>query len=189
MTTSAAEILLHPVRLRIVLAMGDERLTTADIARYLQDVAQATLYRHISVLAEAGVLEVVAERRVRGSVERTYALASGAASLGPEDAAAMSNEEHMRGFITFVASLIDEFARYLGDPTAKPAEDTVGYRQVALWLDDAERDRMVEGLGAVLERYRRHEPNGERTRVLLNTILIPDLVATTRAEKDARSSD
>jgi hypothetical protein len=161
--------------------MGDDQLTTTDIAQHLPDVAQATLYRQISVLVEAGVLAVVAERRVRGSVERTYALASGAASLGPEDAAAMTTDEHMRGFITFVASLIDEFARYLGDASAKPAEDTVGYRQIALWIDDAERDRLAEGLGAVLERYREHEPKGERTRVLLNTILIPDLVATVQA--------
>ena len=53
MTSSAAAVLLHPVRLRIVLAMGDEQLTTAEIAQHLPDVAQATLYRQVAVLADA----------------------------------------------------------------------------------------------------------------------------------------
>ena len=188
MPTSAAEVLLHPVRLRIVLAMGDDQLTTAEIAQHLPDVAQATLYRQIALLADAGVLEVVGERRVRGSVERTYSLVTGAASLGREDAATMSREEHLRGFITFAASLIDAFGRYVGDPAATPANDMMGYRQVALWLDEAERDRLVAELSGVVERYRPNEADGARTRVLFNSIFIPDLVATDRAEGSAGSA-
>jgi DNA-binding transcriptional ArsR family regulator len=189
MTTSAAAVLLHPARLRIVLALGDERLTTAEIGQHLPDVAQATLYRQVAVLAEAGVLEVVAERRVRGSVERTYSLVTSAATLGPEDAARMSEEEHLRGFITFAASLIDAFGRYISDPAATPASDMMGYRQVALWLDEGERERLTADLREVLERYRANDAKGDRTRVLLNNILIPDLVATGRGEGRSRSRD
>jgi DNA-binding transcriptional ArsR family regulator len=189
MTTSAAAVLLHPVRLRIVLAMGDEQLTTAEIAQHLPDVAQATLYRHVAVLADAGVLQVAAERRVRGSVERTYSLVTSAATLGPEDAGRMSQEEHLRGFITFAASLIDAFGRYISDPAATPASDMMGYRQVALWLDENERERLTADLREVLERYRANDADGDRTRVLLNTILIPDLVATERSEEQNEPRD
>src|SRR3712207_9270812 len=96
---ATADLLLHPVRLRIVQAfLGDRTLTTADLHAELPDVPVATLYRHVGVLAEAGVLEVVGERRVRGSTERTYRLGAGAASGGPGGAAAMGREEHRRGF-------------------------------------------------------------------------------------------
>ncbi len=63
MSQTPAEILLHPVRLRIVLAFGAEQLTTAQLADRLPDIAHATLYRQIATLADAGMLEVVDERR------------------------------------------------------------------------------------------------------------------------------
>ena len=116
MSQTRAEILLHPVRLRIVLAFGAERLTTAQLSHRLPDVAHATLYRQVAALAEAGMLEVVSERRVRGGVERTYVLAADAATLGPVDASGMSKDELLSGFVVFAGTLIDAFGRYLEDP-------------------------------------------------------------------------
>jgi DNA-binding transcriptional ArsR family regulator len=176
-----AEILLHPNRLRIVLAFGAEHLTTAEVADRLPDIAQATLYRQVATLADAGLLEVVNERRIRGGVERTYALASDAARLGPEDASAMSNDELLRGFVVFAGTLIDALGRYLDDPAAKPGEDPVGYRQAAIWLDDAERAELFERLRSAVGPYLENEPTEDRERLLLNTILIPDR-STTRTD-------
>src|SRR5690606_38147985 len=80
------ELVLHPVRLRIVQAfLGARRLTTAGLQRELADVTPATLYRHVGALHDGGVLEVVEERHVRGATERTYALRTEAASVPPEE--------------------------------------------------------------------------------------------------------
>ena len=49
-----SDILLHPVRLRIVLAVANDEITTADLAERLPDVATATLYRHIATLLDKG---------------------------------------------------------------------------------------------------------------------------------------
>src|SRR5688572_22230357 len=101
----SADLLLHPVRLRVVQAfLGDRVLTTADLHAELPDVPVATLYRHVGVLADAGVLTVVGERKVRGAAERSYRLDLAAASLGPADAAAMTAEDHRRAFTTFAAA-------------------------------------------------------------------------------------
>ena len=79
----SAELLLHPVRLRIVQAfLGEGELTTADLRARLTDVSPATLYRQVATLAAGGVLEVAAERRVRGAVERTYRLRPERAAVG-----------------------------------------------------------------------------------------------------------
>src|SRR3712207_7243752 len=96
---ATADLLLHPVRLRIVQAfLGDRTLTTADLRSELPDVPAATLYRHVGVLADAGVLAVVGERKVRGAAERSYRLELPAASVDEEDAAAITPEEHRRAF-------------------------------------------------------------------------------------------
>src|SRR3954451_24255716 len=129
------ELLLHPIRLRLLQAfLGDRTLTTADLRAELPDVPVATLYRHVSVLADAGVLAVVGERKVRGAAERSYRLDLAAASVDSEDAAAMTAGEHRRAFTTFAASLMADFDRYVtraapdgGSPNL--AADRVGYRQ------------------------------------------------------------
>src|SRR5687767_10526142 len=70
-----ADILLHPVRLRIVQALSDGRaLTTSELCARLPDASKATVYRHVALLAAHGFLVVHGERRVRGVVERTYRL-------------------------------------------------------------------------------------------------------------------
>ena len=174
----SAEILLHPIRLRVVLAMGPERMTTSELAERLPDVAHATLYRQVATLADAGLLEVVDERQVRGGMERTYALVTEAAQLTPEDVAAMSAEELQRGFIIFAGSLIATLGRYLEDPRAKPAQDALSYRQAALWLTEEERRELIRRLRSLLGPFLEHGPGAQRQRVLLSTILIPDLTAS-----------
>ena len=174
---ATADLLLHPVRLRIVQAfLGERTLTTADLRTELPDVPSATLYRHVGVLAEAGVLVVVGERRVRGAAERSYRLVTGAASVGAADAAAMSVDEHRRAFATFVAALLADFDRYAdaaAGPGLDPAADGVGYRQLALWLDDEEFSELVTELRAVLTARTVLEPDGVRRRRIVSQVFLP----------------
>src|SRR5262245_35534684 len=93
------ELLLHPVRIRIVHAMaGGRTLTTAGLCARLPDVPKTTVYRHVSLLAASGVLEVVGEQRVRGAIERRYQLNRAQAVISPEAAASMSRTDHRQGF-------------------------------------------------------------------------------------------
>ena len=185
MSPAHADILLHPIRLRIVLVLAAERrMTTAALAERLPDVAHATLYRHVATLAEAGIVEVVDERRVRGGVERTYALVASAAQLGPEEVAEATPEELLRGFAVFAGSLVDAFARYVTDPRARPSEDPVSYRQAALWLDEDGRAELVERVRTAVEPLLLNGPAEGREHVLLSTVLIPDLAGTPGDDAD-----
>src|ERR1700761_3747624 len=104
---ATADLLLHPVRLRLVKAfLGDRTLTARQLATELPDVPPATIYRHLGRLAHAGVLRVVAERRVRGTVERTYGLDLAASQVSPDEVAALTPDEHGRAFVAYVAGLL-----------------------------------------------------------------------------------
>lgn len=173
---ASADLLLHPVRLRIVQALlGHRALTTGELATELPDVPPATLYRQVAVLAGAGVLEVVGERKVRGAVERTYRLVLEAASVGAEEAAAMDVEQHRRAFATFVAALLADFDRYLDGSGGAPdlVGDGVGYRQAALWLTDEEFGILLAELQAAVMSRMANRPAAGRRRRVLSTVLLP----------------
>ena len=129
------DLLLHPVRLRIVHAMSGGRVrTTSDLCADLPGVPKTTVYRHVSLLAEAGVLEVEGEQRVHGAVERRYRLHRTRAVIDQETAASMTLDDHRQAFAAAMATLLAEFNTYLDQEKADPAADSVGYVQVPLWL-------------------------------------------------------
>lgn len=176
---ATADLLLHPVRLRILQALsGAGPLTTSQLRGRLPDVSPATLYRHVSALADAGVLEVADERRVRGAVERSYRLCEEKAVIDPAARAAMTPEEHRRAFTAFSAGLMASFDRYLANDKADPAEDGVVYRQAALWLTKEEAAALVDQITELATALAAHTPDGDRTRRYVSLIVIPDEITS-----------
>ena len=170
---TSADLLLHPVRLRIIQAfLGDRALTTADLRSELPDVPPASLYRHVALLAQAGVLSVVGERRVRGAVERTYVLRVAAASLNLDEVDTMSREDHRQAFMAFVAGLLGDFDRYLSRDDVDHLRDGVGYRMAGLWLDDGELAEFLRDLTRVIQPRLANAPRPGRRRRILGTVLL-----------------
>jgi DNA-binding transcriptional ArsR family regulator len=174
MIDSRAELILHPIRMRIILAIGTEHLTAQQVAAQLPDVAQATLYRHINKLAKGGMLEIVSERPVRGAVERVYRLKFSRLTLSQEDLASATPEELMRYFTTFTAGLLGDFATYLNNhPQPKLDVDGVGFHTAPLYLSADELDALRDGLRALLLPLLKHRATPDRQRLHFSTILIP----------------
>lgn len=172
MRTSRADAVLHPQRMAILRALATGPKTTKQLGEVLPDVPQATLYRHLPVLLDAGVLRIDAEQPVRGITERTYALAD-SAILSAEDLATASRDDHFRYFGTFVGGLLGEYARYLEQPTIDLVADGVGYREHVLNLTDAElRELLTDIRGAITARID-NQPTKHRTPRLIATASIP----------------
>ncbi len=130
-----------------------------------------SLYRHVALLARAGVLQVVAERRVRGTIERTYTLRLFAAQIQPGEAAAMTLEEHAQAYI---AGLLADFDRYLASGPPNPVRDGADYRVAAMWLTDGELAGFLEDLRSIAQPRLANAPGQGRRRRMLFTILLPE---------------
>jgi DNA-binding transcriptional ArsR family regulator len=171
---NVTDLVLHPVRIRIVFAAMDGLpFTTSEMSRRLPDVSKASMYRHLAVLLEGELLEVESEELVNGIVERHYRLQRVRAVIDPAAAAAMTNDDHRRGFAAVAASLLAEFNAYLDQPESNPTSDSVSYRQFLLWLTDAERGAFIEEVTAAIRSRAAHGPTAERRRHLLTTIFFP----------------
>ncbi|MGN9837722.1 helix-turn-helix domain-containing protein [Nonomuraea sp. H19] len=168
------DLLLHPVRLRIVHAMsGGRARTTSDLCSRLPDVPKTTVYRHVALLAESGLLEVESEQRVHGAVERHYRLRRERAMIDADAAASMSLDDHRHGFAAAMAALLAEFNAYLDREGADPTADSVSYRQFPLWLNQDELDELIAQLTSVIRTKMTNEPAPDRRPHLLSTILFP----------------
>ena len=177
---AATNVLTHPVRLRIVLSLvGDRQLTTAEIADELPDVPIASLYRHIGSLFDAGVLEVVSERKVRAMTERTYGLVVANAQIDRESAAEMTREEKERAFGVFAAGLIAVFNAHLdrvdqeteGPPDAWDADDAVSFTTAPVYVDETDIADLRKAIRAAVEPFM-DEADGKH-RLLLSTVVLP----------------
>ena len=168
------DLLLHPVRMRIVHLMSGERTrTTADLIAGLPDIPKTTLYRHVALLVDGGVLEIAGEQRVHGAVERRYRLRQGSTRIDPESGASMSLDEHREGFTAAMAALLAEFNAYLARDGADPYADQVGYRQGVLWLSKAEMAEMAEEFQTIVVARAANKPAPGRTPRLLSAIFFP----------------
>ena len=172
----SAELLLHPVRLRVIGAfLGDRKLTTADLRAELPDVPPTSLYRHLGYLIDAGVLDVVAERRVRGTVERTYVLrgALPVSPVSPDDLASWTPDDHRRAFYGYVAALLADFDRYLDQEHIDLRRDGAGYRMAGMWMTDEELNELTWGFLSLLQPYMANPATPDRRRRILRTIVLP----------------
>ena len=174
MSMTALDLLLHPVRLRIVNALSQgQTLTTRELCSRLTEISQATVYRHVGMLMKGGILEVDGEEQVRGAVERRYRLREDRARIAAEVGKAMSREDHRRAFGGAMAALIAEFNAYIGRKDAKPFDDMVGYRQGTVWLTQDEIALLIREIGGALVARMANAPGSGRRPYMLSTIFFP----------------
>jgi DNA-binding transcriptional ArsR family regulator len=176
MPDSKINLVFHPIRLRIITTLSARRMTAQDMAVSLPDVPLTTLYRHINVLVESGLLRVVEEHQIRGTVERVYALA-GSSLLSAEDLKGMSPVEYEEAFSVFLASLLADAQTYLASQPEgseiNPIADGVDVSKIQLYLSDEEYRQINLQLVSVIMNAAENQPKPGRKRRVFSYIFIP----------------
>lgn len=173
--TRKSDLIIHPIRMRIVAELGHRSLTTKQLIEFLSDIPQATLYRHIKTLLEGGILKIVKEQEVNGSIERTYSLQSDQNRLTAEEMAALSPEEHIRFFSIFATGLIETFSRYVAQAApADYADDGMSYNEAIIYLSDEERALFQSKLLDVVGQVISQPPAPNRKKYTLASVVVPE---------------
>jgi DNA-binding transcriptional ArsR family regulator len=172
-----ADLIIHPVRLRILRVLDGEALTTQELAERLGDVPTSSLYRHLKLLLDGRLVEVADLRLVRGIQEKTYRLAQ-TAVLRPADVALLTADDHVHYFTTYVLTLLHDFAAYVTQTEAERGSidmlaDRVGYREVSFYATTQELDEAFGAVNAALRPLLQHEAGNGRRRYKLATVLHP----------------
>lgn len=164
-----ADIIMNPVRQRIVqYFILHPKATVSEIAAELSDVSRASLYRHIKILFEAGCLEVLEEKPVRGTVERTYGLVS--QPMGND----VSKQDVSMLIQNSLFAIMASFAQYFQNSSTEDAQkDMISVSSCTLLLSDKEFTDMLGKIGQVYNEYLNNKPTAERKERCLTFISAP----------------
>lgn len=184
MPESKIDIMLHPVRIRIISLLMLDNLSPQQLHRALPDIPQATLYRHINKLLNHDVLEIADENPIRGTVEKVYALRTDARKLTQEDMAHLSRDEHLQLFTTFVSAMIGDYSRYLDRADSIHLEDDfVSFSKTPIYLTEEEAGHLREEINRVMMSYLKNPATPQRQRYLMYGITMPDADDPTEVDR------
>ena len=152
-----AEVVMNPVRQRIFqYFLLHETGTVKEIKKALPDIPNASLYRHIKILADHSILMVVGENRIRGTVESVYQLNKSAMEAEDESGTAVQ-----MALLRICAS----FAKYFSGGNADPKKDMLLFTNCTLVLTDEEFSGFLSEINDVAIKYMKKEAvEGSKTR-------------------------
>lgn len=167
------EIMLHPLRMRILQTLlNGNHLTAQEMIKILDDVAVPTLYRHLNILVEHKIIEIVQENQIRGTVEKVYALPN-QDIFSKENIKKATPEEHVDYFTMFMTSLLSQFNQYITHEDSDISIDKVSYRQIQLQLSDQEIMDIFKTISDAITPNLDNKANDSRRLYSISTILIP----------------
>lgn len=168
-------LLLHPVRMAIVQnLLGGRSLTAQQLGEQNPEVPQATLYRHLNKLLESGVIEIVQENKVRGTVEKVYALAEKVMGDLNDDFLKASKEDQKRYFFTYLMSLMNEYEAYIGSDGIDMVQDGLTYRRGRYYMNDEEFEQFARDLQRAYMKVVGNQPGEGRRARTVGLVIVPD---------------
>ncbi|HFL3157095.1 TPA: helix-turn-helix domain-containing protein [Clostridioides difficile] len=164
-----AKLILNPARLRILQYIRlHSSVRTSDIVKYLNDIPRATVYHHVKILEENNMIEVIEENRVRGTIEKVYALKEYTTSMEGETFVALST--------AFYAGLMQEMNEYFSRKEQDHKKDNVFFSSALLYISDNEYESLLKSITDLLKPYIEQKPKSNLKLRKLSIISSPPVI-------------
>lgn len=164
----------NPAKCRLLIEiMRQGEVTAKYLAEKCSDIPQTTLYRHLKRMTDDGLLKIVNETPIRGTVEKTYALTfdpSDPPSVLGENSGAMYMQLFFQYFLTFAKI----FQEYCDTPGIDIKKDRSGLSLSPVYLTDEELERVVSDIAHILLPLQDNKPGPERKLRTVGLIISPE---------------
>lgn len=153
------DIMLNSTRMRTVQALASrESMTANEICEVINDVPRTTLYRHINILIEANILIIAAERKIRGSLERTLA-------LNINELSKPQNSENIpKQAFSFLMKIYSKFEKYFCKDSSVPDKNKIFFNNTVMMMNDDEFDEFLSELQGLFVKYHYGVADGRKPR-------------------------
>lgn len=174
MTDKLMDCITNPVKCKLLLEIHTQGKTTAKhLANTYSDIPQATLYRHLKKMLSDGILQVVEETQVRGTVEKTYSLASGINSNMETMVEENSGELYLQYFMQYIFGFAKQFQEYCQSPNINIKKDMTGFSLSPLYLSDDELTSLITRISQIISAAGNNKPSPERKLRTIGIIVSP----------------
>ncbi|MFJ7755245.1 helix-turn-helix domain-containing protein [Peribacillus muralis] len=169
-----AEVLMHPVRMKIsqVLMRNKEHgMTPLEMVKTIEGVPQATLYRHIQAMLDAGIIRIIKEKKVKSVSEKYYALNEMEATINVEDWKKASAEKKLDYVSLYQLSLMTQYQSYLTKMEEQNGkEDGATFSIVELKLAEDRFMQFQNELNELMTKY--YHSSGKEKDAPVRTIAV-----------------
>lgn len=162
------EVIMNPTRQRIVqYLIIHGQGSTGEMLKELQDIPPASLYRHVKLLLDAGLIEVEKEERIRGAVEKTYRI-----KQNPDNE--MKSQDIGAMFQTGLISLMTAFQKYFALEGNDPVKDMLTLSTSTVMMTDEEFLDFLMKLSTIFGEAIKNKPGDGRKPRRLTLISSPN---------------
>jgi len=153
------ETMLNPTRMRIIQTLAThKKMTTTKLCEIIKDVPRTTLYRHINILIDADVLSIIAEKKIRGSLERTLAL--NVDELKRHN----TTEDISQQALRFMMTTYTKFAKYFNRENSVLGTNKIFFNNTVMMMNDQEFDLFLSDIQSLLVKYQFEGSDGRKPR-------------------------
>lgn len=174
MTDKIMECITNPVKCKLLLEIYSQGQATAKhLSDTHSDIPQATLYRHLKKMLNDGILKVIEETQVRGTVEKTYALALDLNGNFETILAENSGTLYMQVFVQYFLGFAKQFREYCKQPNLNIKGDMSGLSLSHLYLSDEELTELIKGISRLTHVAEKNQMEAGRKLRTIGVIVSP----------------
>jgi DNA-binding PadR family transcriptional regulator len=155
--------LCEPLNAKLMLEVSERKqVTTAQLAEKFNEIPQATLYRRLQKMLGDGVLKVVEERQIRGTVEKVYALGFDIQENKQNLIESNDSQAYMQWVTHYMFGILQEFKEYTEKEDINIGGDGSGFSIAPIYATYQELEDTFNEIGAIVKKLKENQPSGER---------------------------
>jgi len=163
MNEKMAKCFANPIQCKLLIEISNsERPTAKQLAETYSDIPHATLYRHLKKMTAEGILKVVEENQIRGTVERVYAVSPDISLDAKKMMEENNGQAYMMMFTQFMMGLTKEFREYVSRPDINILQDGSGFTVAPVYVTTKELEAAIIEMGKIINPLVGNEKTPER---------------------------
>lgn len=169
------DLFKNQVRFKIALELIDidEGLSIMQLNKLLQEVSQATLYRHVNSMVEDELLKIVGINRIGKVEEKLYALNTQAYKISEENWQSATYSEKIKFVTFFFMYILQNYKNYHESSVADQSQDQSTFSLVKLNLTNDSFNDFQSELNTLMEKYYAMEKSEDGTSRMISMVIIP----------------
>lgn len=174
MINKLTNCLVNPIKCKLLIEIQTkEKVTAKQLSDVYKEIPQATLYRYLNRMVRDDILKIVEENKVRGVIERVYALNADIMQATIEALENNSSELYLHMFTQFTIGLLNEFQSYTQKENIDILKDGSGFSICPVYATINELNDASKKIGTILEPLLQNKPDGLRKLHSIAIVVTP----------------